>query len=370
LSSLAEVAAILVMQLSANHDSGRITADDFQEALELLESYVFRRVVCGLQTRGYWQLFANLAYRIDPEEPLASLQVALRRLRESYRFPRDIEFAREFKQRDVYGMRTCHYLLDRIENHDNREPTNTANYTIEHILPQNVNLSRAWVESLGPTWKEIQQEWVHRLGNLTLTGYNSTYSDRPFNEKKTIQGGFNESSVRLNRWVREQETWTETQIEERGKAISALALNVWPPLQVSDDAVRRAERQDLRARALKRDVADVPMSAKARNLFEALRPMILGLGKDSIVEMAEQKSVSYHAADFFLEVLPRKHRLLLLLNLDFGECGNDEQAGDASEYKFYFHAKYSGGVNYRIDDASHINGALSLIRKAYELALD
>ena len=43
---------------------------------------------------------------------------------------------------------------------------------------------------LGENWKEAQSVWLHRLGNLTLTGYNSTYSDRPFDEKKTIPGGF------------------------------------------------------------------------------------------------------------------------------------------------------------------------------------
>ena len=73
---------------------------------------------------------------------------------------------------------------------------------------------------LGDNWRDIQRRWLHRLGNLTLTGYNSTYSDRPFQEKKTIQGGFNESSVRLNRFVRESPVWTETQMETRGKELA------------------------------------------------------------------------------------------------------------------------------------------------------
>jgi Protein of unknown function (DUF1524) len=50
---------------------------------------------------------------------------------------------------------------------------------------------------LGENWKDVQKTWLNRLGNLTLTGYNSTYSDRPFAEKKTVAGGFSDSSLRL-----------------------------------------------------------------------------------------------------------------------------------------------------------------------------
>ena len=92
----------------------------------------------------------------------------------------------------------CFELLNRLENDGSREFTDTSNYSIEHIMPQNENLSAEWREMLGADWVTIQRQWLHRLGNLTLTGYNSKYSDRPFAEKKTISGGFGESSVRLN----------------------------------------------------------------------------------------------------------------------------------------------------------------------------
>ncbi len=200
LRRLVDVPAILIMRLFECHDvHGTLELDAFADAIKLIESYVFRRAICGEQTRGYWKVFANLAYQIDPDCPLKSLEVGLARQRDAYRFPDDAEFHQALTDRDVYGKRVCFELLNRLENDGSKEPTDTSNYSIEHIMPQNENLSPEWVEMLGADWSDIQRQWLHRLGNLTLTGYNSKYSDRPFAEKKTISGGFEESSVRLNK---------------------------------------------------------------------------------------------------------------------------------------------------------------------------
>ena len=60
------------------------------------------------------------------------------------------------------------------------------------------------------------------------------------------------------------------------------------------------------------------MTARARELFEALRPHIRSIDPE-IIELAESKSVSYHGPAFFLEVLPRKDHINLLVPLDFNE---------------------------------------------------
>ena len=90
---------------------------------------------------------------------------------------------------------------------------------------------------LGNEWNQVQRDWLHRLGNLTLTGYNSTYSDRPFDEKKSMPGGFSESAVRLNRFVREQPVWTAEQIRERGECLANQALKIWPALKVEQEVI-------------------------------------------------------------------------------------------------------------------------------------
>lgn len=369
LRRLVDVPALLVMRLFDCYDRCKtLSTSQFREAIHAIESFVFRRAICGEQTRSYWQIFANLTYRIEEQNPLEDLKVGLARQRDAYRFPSDADFRRELLLRDIYGLRVCGYLLDRLENHGSKEPTNTSGYTIEHIMPQNEKLSEEWQAILGKEWKKIQATWLHRLGNLTLTGYNGAYSDRSFEEKKTIPGGFNESSVRLNKFVREQSQWTPTEIEQRSQLLADRALEIWPALEVDSAAIEQAKQAELRALAERRDVAKVPMSAAARDLFETLRPRIREIDP-AILELAESKSVSYHASGFFLEVLPRKHKLLFLLPLDHSEIEDPHGLSeDATEWKFLFYAKHEGGVLLRIKDEQDIEHALPIIRQAYSLA--
>lgn len=368
LRRLVDVPAMLVMRLFECHEGGSLTIAEFTEAIGLIESFVFRRAICGEQTRGYWQVFANLAYGIDAAHPLESLKVGLARQRDNYRFPDDAEFRQALEERDLYGKRVCFDLLDRLENHGSKEATDTSKYSIEHIMPQNEKLVPEWRQMLGESWREVQRQWLHRLGNLTLTGYNSTYSDRPFSEKKTIAGGFEESSVRLNKYVREQPRWTQSEMEARGRQLATRALTIWPALVVDQRLVDAAEQKDMKARAGRRDVAKVEMSQKARELFGTLRNRIREIDAD-IIELAEQKSVSYHAPTFFVEVLPRKNRINLLVAMDFNEIADPHGiAKDASQRKFFVHAQYEGGVNIPIWEPEDIDKAMPILRQAHELA--
>lgn len=364
-----DVPATIIMRLFDFYERLRtLGAEQFAEGIRLIESYVYRRAICGEQTRGYWQVFANLAYRLDERNPLDSLKVGLARLHDNYRFPDDEEFRKTLEERDIYGKRVCFDLLDRLENHGTKEPTDTSKYTIEHVMPQNDRLRVEWKEMLGSQWREVQRQWVDRLGNLTLTGYNSTYSDRPFEEKKTIPGGFKDSSVRLNRFISEQPQWTPAEMERRGKELAGRALLIWPRLIVEKSLIDAAELVDMKARASRRDVAKVLMTAAARSLFEALRAKVLAIDSE-ILELAEEKSVSYHGPSFFMEILPRKGRINLLLAIDFNEIEDPYGiAKDTSQRKFFVNAGYEGGVNIPIYQTSDIDKAMPMIRQARALA--
>jgi predicted transport protein len=138
-------------------------------------------------------------------------------------------------------------------------------------------------------------------------------------------------------------------------------------LDVDASALELAKQAELRELAERRDVAKVPMSNAARGLFDELRPQIAEIAP-TILELAESKSVSYHAPGFFLEVLPRKHKLLLLLPLDHSEIEDPHGLSeDATEWKFLFYAKHEGGVLLRIKSAEDIEHALPIIRRAYSL---
>lgn len=110
------------------------------------------------------------------------------------------------------------------------------------------------------------------------------------------------------------------------------------------------------------------MTATARQLFEVLREKLRTLDSD-VIEMAEQRSVSYHGPAFFLEVLPRKNRIGLLLSLDFNEV--EDRVGvaqDASQWKFIVNALYEGGVYVDVDTEADVDKALPLVHQAREIA--
>jgi predicted transport protein len=367
LRALVEVAAPLMLVLYDCYErAGSLPSAELREAVELLESYVFRRVVCDMQTRSLYQIFATLAYRVQQNAPLRSLKVALFRATPQRRFPTDHEFRDALETRDIYAMRNKHYLLDRLEN-DSKERIDTTNFSVEHVLPQNPDLNQAWREMLGADWGATQEAWLHRLGNLTLTGYNPEYQDRSFQEKKEMKDGFHDSPLRLNRFVREQVRWTASEIEARGRKLSEQALTVWPALKAVDmTAVREADLAERRAAAARYSIDSLDFDAAARPVFEELRRQVLSLAPD-VTELCTEHTVVYRVYDHFVELLPRKGRVALLVNLDFEDCDSTgTNAEDASAYAFIVHATETGGVYLEVRDLAGIAAAMTVVRQAYE----
>lgn len=373
LRTLVEVASPVVLRLYHCYKQAKtLSGAEFVEATELLESYVFRRGVCEMQTRSLGQIFASLAYRIEEREPLLSLKVALARQGDARCFPTDDQFRLALETRDIYYMtRTRNFLLDRLEN-DSDEKIDTSGFSIEHVMPQNEKLRPEWQTMLGAEWKKIQHTWLNRLGNITLTAYNSEYSDRPFDEKKTLKDkdgkdvGFSSSPLRLNKFIREQAKWTEKEIEQRGKHWAGRALTIWKALVVDVAAVKKAELEDKKAQAAKYTIESFVLDDVSKPLFDNLRAQVQGLGQD-VVELFGSKTVTYRVYDFFVEVLPRKHRLLLLLNLDFADCKDPSGiAADATDNAWISNASESGGVVFSLRQEAEIPAALNLIRQAYE----
>lgn len=366
LRSLVEVASPVILTLYDYHERAKtLSTDEFVEAVELLESFIFRRSVCDMQTRSLGQIFASLAYRITENQPLLSLKVALYRQGKKRRFPTDAEFREALETRDVYDMRTCFYLLDRLENFS-KERIDTSNFSIEHVMPQNEDLRPEWRTMLGSAWQAVQETWLHRLGNLTLTGYNSTYSDRPFTEKKMIAGGFNDSPLRLNKFIREQSTWDATTIEQRGKQLAEKAIAVWRSLVVDPLAVKQRELEEHKALAANYKIENLELDDTAKKLLEALRPQIQALGGD-VVELPNDRSVVYRVFDFVVEIIPRRQRLSLLLNLDFADCEDPSgKARDATEFAFIIGATETGGVIYTLESQDDVPAAINVVRQAYE----
>ena len=212
-----------------------ISKSELLEIIGLVESYVFRRAICGIPTNSMNKTFSNLYKSVQKDRYVESVKASLQLLESYKRFPSDSEFEKEIVLKDVYNFRSRNYLLSKLENYKRKELVNVDNYTIEHVMPQNPNLSEEWRTMLGENWKVIQENYLHTIGNLTLTGYNSELSDRPFGQKKTIEGGFNDSPIRLNDFFRRAEIWREEEILTRAKELAAKATGIWISPDLNDE---------------------------------------------------------------------------------------------------------------------------------------
>lgn len=365
---LVDVAAPVVMRLYDVYEQGALTKAEFAEALVLLESYLFRRLVGGEQTRGLGTIMTVLANSITADRPLMRLKVALQRRGHGQRFPSNAEFEQALVGNSHYGNRYLSILLERLEDHGSQERSNTSGYSIEHVMPQNPALRPEWKAMLGDRWKDIQNEWIHRLGNLTLTGYNSTYSDKPFEVKKTCEGGFNVSPLRLNQTIRSQVQWTDSEMEERGKLLAAQALNEWPALEVDAQDVKRIELEELQQRTARYDRSTLDMGAETEELFDALRQAVRGLG-DDVREVYHRRSVTFHVLGAFLEVIPRSRRLTVLFDLDPENLVDPSgKAQRTSDWSFITNAQTSGEVLLSIGSREDVSYAAELAKQAYDKA--
>ncbi len=144
--------------------------------------------------------------------------------------------------KDLYNFRSRNYWLRKLENHERKEKISVVDYTIEHIMPQNENLSAEWKRDLGEKWKDIHSRYLHTLGNLTLTGYNSELSDKPFLEKRDIEGGFADSPLRLNKGLGQLDKWDENEITKRVERLAELASKVWSYPEVTHEALEKFKK--------------------------------------------------------------------------------------------------------------------------------
>ena len=228
------VAYPFLLEVYEDYTRKRIQKSELIEVLDLVESYVFRRAICDIPTNSLNTTFATrLIPKVNKSNYLESLKKAFLNLVEQsdrYRYPTDSEFKQEFQVKAVYNnLRRCRYLLRKLENYERRQPHSCVDQTIEHVIPQNDNLCEEWRQELGENWQDIQEKYLHTIGNLTLIGWkdNPALSDLSFQEKQKIKGGFCESELHLNRSLCQAKQWNEKTILTRAEELAEKAIKIW-----------------------------------------------------------------------------------------------------------------------------------------------
>jgi predicted transport protein len=259
--------------------------------------------------------------------------------------------------------------LERIEN-DSKEKIDTTKFSIEHIMPQNENLRKEWKGMLGDNWQLVHQTWLHRLGNLTLTGYNSEYSDKDYQTKKTITGGFNESPLRLNRDMRDSEVWTEGEMIARAERLANKSIELWPLLTVPSRLISEYTLEERKHLSHGKTTSDVSgFNDDTIELFNQLESYINNIASDASLILGK-KNLTFYTLEPFLQVIPRSRKLAIVMSLEYENIptGMQEICSDTHEWSFIPNASLSG-VYCEIEQEEDLTKFKELIRLAYEEAL-
>ena len=216
-----------------DYSNGVIEQAELEKVLKLLLSYCIRRIMCEIPSNSLRGFFKSLYARtfINPDNKkhyYDSIVSFLLQITSRDVIPDDDDFVYSLKNNNLYRKSSlCRYLLIAIEN-QGKEKLVTDTLSIEHIIPQNKNLSKAWQQMLGDNWMEDRDRWLHTLGNLTLTGHNSELGDRPFDKKKEILDEYSTKVVRLNKDVLKAETWNAQAIKKRAARLSKEVYKLFP----------------------------------------------------------------------------------------------------------------------------------------------
>lgn len=232
---------------------GALSVGQIRRILCMIDAYVLRRQICDLPTNSLNKVFVELHRSVSSHDGDApydeKVAYVLMTRSGKARFPDDAEFVKAMVEKRVYEMRTKNraYLFSRLENGTSMTATvngvknvvyekiRLGDYTVEHIMPQ--TLTEEWRESLGNDWSRIHETWLHRLGNLTLTAYNSEMSNKSFANKtgrsladlQEDAFGFSAEAhhLFLNEYIARQKAWTEVEIKQRSEDLAKRAQCIW-----------------------------------------------------------------------------------------------------------------------------------------------
>ncbi len=348
-----EVVIPYLLGVYEDYTLGQIEKAEVIRILQLVESYVFRRVICDIPTNILNKTFAGLIGQIDKSNHLKSLKIAFSKMRGRSCFPLDNEFQQEFQTKDVYDLRTRNYLLRKLENYERKEPIRVKDYTIEHVMPQ--SLSEEWEAELGENWRATREEYLHTIGNLTLTGYNPELSNSTFKEKQLMKGGFRDSPLRLNASLREVERWDENAIVKRAGILSEKALNIWRNHGISELTDTPQKREWI--------LADHHhLTGEILELFQQLRRRILDLNS-TVSEQITKHYINYKMHSVILSVIPQAGRLFLTLNLPYSDI-NDPR-GRCRDITNIGHLGI-GDVEVGVFSENELEDVMFLINQTYE----
>ncbi|MFT2787378.1 DUF262 domain-containing protein [Helicobacter pylori] len=346
----------LLLELYSDYSDGVLSKADFIPIIALIEGYICRRAVCGLGTNGLNKVFASFTKHIQKDEYFKSLKAHFSYLTEKQRFPNNDEFKKLFITIDFYRFKKNRYFFERLENFDRKERVYTREYTTEHIMPQ--KLTEEWERDLGENFQEIHNKYLHTIGNLTLTGYNSEYSNKSFQEKRDMEGGFKDSPLRLNQSLRDLESFGEEEIKKRANDLADLALKIWTYPKLDAETLEKYKPKKDKKEKEVYDLSSYKFGSNSKELFDILSKEIKALD-EKIVEKFNQDYISYKFSKNFVDIVVQTKDLKLYLNMKFNELQDEKNLARDMTNKGHLG---NGDIEVKLETKENIPYCLGLIK--------
>ncbi|WRD36837.1 DUF262 and DUF1524 domain-containing protein [Helicobacter pylori] len=367
----------LLLELYSDYSDGVLSKADFIPIIYLTESYICRRAVCGLGTNSLNKVFPFVTKKINKDQYLESIKVHFGYLTEKQRFPNNDEFKKLFITIDFYHFKKREYFFERLEeSFDTKEPVNTQECTIEHIMPQ--TLTKEWKKDLGENFKAIHEKYLHTIGNLTLTGYNSEYKNNSFQEKRDMEKGFKQSPLRLNQSLKDLEVFGEKEIEKRANDLADWALKIWtyPKLEVETlekykpkkEKKEKKEKEEYKLKKEKKvyDLSSYKFSPHSRELFDILREKIKAFD-ERITEKFNQQYIAYKFFKInFVDIVVQEKGLKLYLKMELNELQDEIKEKLKIRDVSNIGCPCFGNMEVKLETKENIPYCLGLIRQALE----
>lgn len=365
-----DVAYPLLLELYSDFKEGLLNAEEFLEATRIIESYVFRRAICEIPTNSMNKTFARMGIGLKKDRYLESLKASFLLLPSYRRFPDDEEFQRKIQSKDIYNFRSKSFWLRRMENFGRKERVLVDDYTIEHIMPQSDNksekLPKVWRKELGEKWKEVWDTHRHTLGNLTLTGYNSEYSNNSFIDKCNHEYGFKFSPLKMNEGIAAEPKWDEAAIVKRAAKLAQKATEIWAPIVLPEDILRAYEPE--KEEATDYTIEDHPHLIKnnIKEMYQAFRKAVLEIDP-CVSEEYKKRYIAFKAETNFVDVVPQAKRLRLSLNMPFAEI--DDPRGLCKDVT-NLGRWGNGDVEVSLERIQELPHVMALVGQAFERQMD
>ncbi|GAA6964370.1 hypothetical protein HpCHC41_05920 [Helicobacter pylori] len=261
---------------------------------------------------------------------------------------------------DFYKFKKREYFFERLENFDRKERVYTREYTTEHIMPQ--KLTEEWEKVLGQDHERIHTQYLHTIGNLTLTGYNSEYGDKSFQEKRGMEKGFKDSPLRLNQGLRDLKSFGEEEIKKRANDLADLALKIWTYPSLDAETLEKHKPKKDKKEKKVYDLNSYKFSSHSRELFDILSKEIKALD-EKIVENFNQDYISYKFSKNFVDIVVQTENLKLYLNMKFNELQDEKNLARDMTNKGHLG---NGDIEVKLETKENIPYCLGLIKQALE----